>query len=40
MFRGRIVANLRRDETEHNDIGLYMAGAKEQPVKTDAETTS
>ncbi|MDG1188431.1 MAG: ABC transporter ATP-binding protein [Ilumatobacter sp.] len=40
MFRGRIVANLRRDETEHNDIGLYMAGAKEQLVKTDAETTS
>jgi simple sugar transport system ATP-binding protein len=40
MFRGRIVANLRRDETEHNDIGLYMAGAKEQPVKTDVETTS
>ncbi|MDG1695838.1 MAG: ABC transporter ATP-binding protein [Ilumatobacter sp.] len=40
MYRGRIVANLRRDETEHNDIGLYMAGAKEQLVKTDAETTS
>jgi simple sugar transport system ATP-binding protein len=40
MFRGRIVANLRRDETEHNDIGLYMAGAKEQPVRTEVETTS
>ena len=30
-------ANLRRDKTEHNDIGLYMAGAKEQPVRTETE---
>ncbi len=30
MFRGRIVANLRREETDHSEVGLYMAGAKEQ----------
>ena len=30
MYRGRIVANLRRDETDHSEVGLFMAGAKEQ----------
>jgi simple sugar transport system ATP-binding protein len=30
MFRGRIVADLPRGETDHSDVGLYMAGAKEQ----------
>jgi ABC-type uncharacterized transport system ATPase subunit len=30
MFRGRIVANLQREETSHSEVGLYMAGAKEQ----------
>ena len=29
MFRGRIVADLRRDETTNNEVGLYMAGARE-----------
>ncbi|HRD99785.1 MAG TPA: ABC transporter ATP-binding protein [Ilumatobacteraceae bacterium] len=29
MFDGRIVANLARAATDHNDVGLYMAGAKE-----------
>ena len=28
MFGGRIVANLDRADTDHNDVGLYMAGAK------------
>ncbi len=28
MFGGRIVANLNRGDTDHNDVGLYMAGAK------------
>ena len=28
MFGGRIVANLNRADTDHNDVGLYMAGAK------------
>ncbi len=30
MFRGRIVANLARGDTNHSEVGLYMAGAKEQ----------
>ncbi|NND74996.1 MAG: ABC transporter ATP-binding protein [Ilumatobacter sp.] len=30
MYRGRIVADLARDETTHNEVGLYMAGAKQQ----------
>ena len=30
MFRGGIVANLTRHETTHSEVGLYMAGAKEQ----------
>ncbi len=29
MFAGRIVANLKRSDTDHRDVGLYMAGAKE-----------
>ena len=29
MFRGRIVADLPRGSTDHNEVGLYMAGAKE-----------
>jgi hypothetical protein len=29
MYRGRIVADLARADTNHNDVGLYMAGAKE-----------
>ncbi len=33
MFRGRIVANLDRNETTHSEVGLYMAGAKSQPVE-------
>ena len=28
MFGGRIVADLPRADTDHNDVGLYMAGAK------------
>ena len=28
MFGGRIVGDLPRAETDHNDVGLYMAGAK------------
>ncbi len=28
MFAGRIVADLKRSETDHNEVGLYMAGAK------------
>ncbi len=38
MFRGRIVANVRREDTEHNDIGLYMAGAKTESAETETET--
>ncbi|RLE25656.1 MAG: heme ABC transporter ATP-binding protein [Actinobacteria bacterium] len=30
MFRGQIVADLQRDQTSHSEVGLYMAGAKEQ----------
>ncbi|HQV56560.1 MAG TPA: ATP-binding cassette domain-containing protein, partial [Ilumatobacteraceae bacterium] len=29
MYRGRIVADLDRQATSHNEVGLYMAGAKE-----------
>ena len=29
MYRGRIVADLRRDATDHNEVGLFMAGAKQ-----------
>jgi simple sugar transport system ATP-binding protein len=30
MYRGRVVADLPRDQTDHSEVGLYMAGAKEQ----------
>ncbi len=30
MYRGRVVADIPRDRTDHSEIGLYMAGAKEQ----------
>ncbi len=40
MFRGRIVADLPRDEATHNDVGLYMAGAKTQPDRTPANAIS
>jgi general nucleoside transport system ATP-binding protein len=30
MYRGRVVADLPRDETDHSTVGLFMAGAKEQ----------
>jgi ABC-type uncharacterized transport system ATPase subunit len=29
MYRGRVVADLPRSSTDHNEVGLYMAGAKE-----------
>ena len=29
MYRGTIVADLQRASTDHNEVGLYMAGAKE-----------
>ena len=29
MYRGRVVADLPRGETDHTEVGLYMAGAKE-----------
>ena len=29
MFRGAIVANLERSATDHNEVGLYMAGAEQ-----------
>ncbi|MFA7449530.1 MAG: ATP-binding cassette domain-containing protein, partial [Bacilli bacterium] len=29
MFEGRIVANLKADETNENELGLYMSGSKE-----------
>ena len=29
MYRGRIVADLDRAQTNHNEVGLYMAGAKQ-----------
>ena len=32
MYRGRIVADVDRAATDHNEIGLYMAGAKEAPA--------
>ncbi|HEY4331648.1 MAG TPA: ABC transporter ATP-binding protein [Ilumatobacteraceae bacterium] len=32
MFDGRVVANLDRTQTDHNDVGLYMAGAKGEHV--------
>ncbi len=32
MFGGHIVANLERSQTDHNDVGLYMAGAKGEHV--------
>ena len=30
MYRGSIVADLDRSDTSHNEVGLYMAGAKTQ----------
>lgn len=30
MYRGRIVANVAREDTDHNEVGLYMAGARDQ----------
>ena len=32
MYRGRIVADVRRDQIDHAEVGLYMAGSKEQAV--------
>jgi len=32
MFGGHIVADLERSQTDHNDVGLYMAGAKGQHI--------
>jgi hypothetical protein len=29
MYRGKVVADLPRASTSHNEVGLYMAGAKE-----------
>jgi len=29
MYRGKVVADLPRASTDHNEVGLYMAGAKE-----------
>ena len=29
MYEGRIVANLKADETNENELGLYMSGSKE-----------
>ena len=29
MYRGKVVADLPRASTNHNEVGLYMAGAKE-----------
>ena len=33
MFRGRIVANVAREDTNHSEVGLYMAGALDQNEK-------
>ncbi|MCU1391991.1 MAG: nucleoside transporter ATP-binding protein [Ilumatobacteraceae bacterium] len=32
MFGGDIIADLQRSETNHNDVGLYMAGAKGEHI--------
>ena len=34
MFRGRVVADLVRGDTDHSEVGLYMAGAKQQTEKS------
>ena len=36
MYRGRIVADLPRDATDHSEIGLYMAGSKIQSPPAEA----
>ncbi|MGA9279496.1 ABC transporter ATP-binding protein [Ilumatobacter sp.] len=38
LFRGRIVANVPRDQTSHNEVGLYMAGALEQNEQNEQTT--
>ncbi len=40
MYRGQIVANLQRDNTTHNEVGLYMAGAKSDIATSTASTSS
>ena len=34
--RGRIVANLRKEETDGQDVVAYITGAKSQPEFADA----
>ncbi|MEO6126369.1 MAG: ABC transporter ATP-binding protein [Ilumatobacteraceae bacterium] len=40
MFAGRIVADLKRSETDHSDVGLYMAGAKDMMAGAKGEHVS
>ena len=35
--RGRICANLRKDETDGQDVVAYITGAKTQPEYAEAE---
>ncbi|WP_040493435.1 ABC transporter ATP-binding protein [Ilumatobacter nonamiensis] len=36
LYRGRVVADLDRDATNHNEVGLYMAGALDQNEQASA----